>query len=246
MELLKEIGIFFWAVINNWAAYSTGGIIVALIWLWSTAKQKTIPRPVGFGVAIFFLVCAFFNAWIVQYHDAEALREEIKKVNSERTPNFTGEIESISSAPSGTNNQDSIIFIFARVRNTGSPSVADHWNATVVLKSGKILELKDIVIPKHPVIFRMPSGMRMSLSFDDYLPIKAVNHPIPTGGECDGFFWGLAQGAAQQEVMDVGAIAKLNFSDVTGKAYELTIRMSGHKPDLIDYSTLQNKHLFKK
>jgi hypothetical protein len=40
MDILKEIGIYLLAVIDNWAGYCTGGVIVALLWFWSTLKQK--------------------------------------------------------------------------------------------------------------------------------------------------------------------------------------------------------------
>jgi hypothetical protein len=58
---------FLWAVANNWAGYTTGGLVVALLWLWSTLKQVPISRKTSIAVAVMFLIFAFFNAWRGQY-----------------------------------------------------------------------------------------------------------------------------------------------------------------------------------
>src|ERR1700676_1019692 len=70
MELLKEIEAFAWAVINGWAGYATGGIIVATIALWHTLRNSPISRRVGIIVAIVFLVMAFVKAWQEQNEKA--------------------------------------------------------------------------------------------------------------------------------------------------------------------------------
>jgi hypothetical protein len=67
MDYLRDMVLFLWSVLNNWAGYATGGVIVALVWLWSTLRQKPPSRNVGIGLAIFFLFFAFFNAWRDQY-----------------------------------------------------------------------------------------------------------------------------------------------------------------------------------
>lgn len=74
MEWLKQVAEFLWAVINNWAGYTTGGLIVALLWLWSTLRQVPISRKVGIAVAILFLFFAAFNAWRKLYVENEIAR----------------------------------------------------------------------------------------------------------------------------------------------------------------------------
>ncbi|HEY2496356.1 MAG TPA: hypothetical protein VGK24_04745 [Candidatus Angelobacter sp.] len=64
---------FLWAVLNSWAGYTTGGIVVALAWLWSTISQTAMSRKPGIILALFFLFMAFFNAWRKQYREKLAL-----------------------------------------------------------------------------------------------------------------------------------------------------------------------------
>lgn len=83
---------FFWAVINSWAGYATGGIIVALVWLWSTVFSIPVSRRTGIGLAVFFLVMAFFNAWRKQFRQRLDLQKDIN-----RRDNKTGIMTLISS-----------------------------------------------------------------------------------------------------------------------------------------------------
>jgi hypothetical protein len=67
MELVKEIWEFFLEVVNNWAGYATGGLVVAILWLWSKYQAKDIPRKWALALAALFLFAAFFKAWQKQY-----------------------------------------------------------------------------------------------------------------------------------------------------------------------------------
>src|SRR2546421_9728950 len=71
---LSDWLVFLWAVLNNWAGYVTGGIIVALVttW-WNVLKNKPIPRRVLIGLTTVFLVLGVFNAWRAQLQRVKAL-----------------------------------------------------------------------------------------------------------------------------------------------------------------------------
>ena len=73
MELLRDIVIFLWAVLNNWAGYCTGGVIVALLWFWSTLRQRTLPTKLGLLLAVGFLIVAVFNAWRAQKQSVDSV-----------------------------------------------------------------------------------------------------------------------------------------------------------------------------
>src|SRR5438128_12641043 len=77
MDWITDIGRFLWAVINNWAGYSTGGIIVAVVALWHLIKNRPVPRKLGIGLAIFFFFLSFFKAWQDQYHIGNELQERL-------------------------------------------------------------------------------------------------------------------------------------------------------------------------
>lgn len=70
MELLRDFGQFLWAVITNWAGYATGGILVALVGLWSITKR---PPSKKFSLCLLgvFLFLAFFNAWEDEHKKAK-------------------------------------------------------------------------------------------------------------------------------------------------------------------------------
>jgi len=68
LSFLSDLWKFVWASINNWGGYSTGGVIVALIALWSLLRSRPLPRRFGVSVAIFFLFFGIFKAWRDQYH----------------------------------------------------------------------------------------------------------------------------------------------------------------------------------
>ena len=118
MEFLKELFIFSWAVINNWAGYCTGGVIVALLWFWSTIKQRPISRKIGTALAIIFLCLAVFNAWREQY---------IKTL-----PRLKLHIEQSLIGPSHDHPTDTYILLVVSVsRPYGPPSIAQDWGLTV-------------------------------------------------------------------------------------------------------------------
>ena len=75
---------FLFAIIHNWAAYWTGGIIVALVTLWHTLRGKPIPRKLGIGLAAFFLLLSFFKAWRDQYQRANSLQSQLVPSNVEK------------------------------------------------------------------------------------------------------------------------------------------------------------------
>jgi hypothetical protein len=63
METLKHFEEFFWSVVNNWAGYCTGGLIVAIVWFWNAWKDRPMPRKFALFLAALFFVLACFKAW---------------------------------------------------------------------------------------------------------------------------------------------------------------------------------------
>src|SRR6266496_3760418 len=133
MEWISELGAFLWAVVNNWAGYTTGGVVVALLWLWSTLKQVPISRKVGIVVASIFLFFAVFNAWREQHN---ALVELQKRLDTLTVPKFSGDI-GYSVAPGGKDNQDSLVTIQGIIKNEGAPSIIGDWSSELSLGDGR-------------------------------------------------------------------------------------------------------------
>jgi hypothetical protein len=72
---MGDITSFLWAVLNNWAGYSTGGLIVAAIALWAVWRNKPLPRRTALLLAVLFLFMAFYKAWHDQYVENAVSRE---------------------------------------------------------------------------------------------------------------------------------------------------------------------------
>ena len=87
---LSDLFQFLRAVLNSWAGYTTGGIVVALAWLWSTISQIPLSRKAGIVLALFFLFMAFFNAWRKQYRENLTLtRDPVRRSQEERVTQLT-------------------------------------------------------------------------------------------------------------------------------------------------------------
>src|SRR5205085_4904844 len=71
---MSDILTFLWAVANNWAGYSTGGLVVASIVLWFLWRDKPMPRKLALWLALLFLLMAFYKAWHDQYIENEVGR----------------------------------------------------------------------------------------------------------------------------------------------------------------------------
>jgi len=54
MDLLSDLLSFICAVVNSWAGYATGGVIMALVAFWAMFRQKQVPRSMGLGLPSFF------------------------------------------------------------------------------------------------------------------------------------------------------------------------------------------------
>lgn len=88
MEWLHDLLLYGEAVINNWAGYATGGILVALMWLRSVWRPEwKLSRRLGLSLASAFLFFASFQAWRDQYQRGARLQAQIEKTAT-REPTF--------------------------------------------------------------------------------------------------------------------------------------------------------------
>src|SRR5262245_60645527 len=101
MHILHEIGIFVWAVINNWASYSTGGIIVAIMTLWYAIKGSSAPRKVVLGLTLLWFIIGSFKAWQEQHRNAIKVQMDFAKHIEDEAIGFSGNVYNMSFAPDG-------------------------------------------------------------------------------------------------------------------------------------------------
>jgi hypothetical protein len=75
VNFFGDIGRFLWDVLNNWAGYATGGLLVAAFGLWFTWRDKAIPRHIVLALAVVFLLMAIYKAWHDQYAENMVAQE---------------------------------------------------------------------------------------------------------------------------------------------------------------------------
>jgi hypothetical protein len=228
LEFISDLGQFVRAVINSWAGYATGGVIVALLWLWSTWKQVSVPRTIGIGLASFFLFLAIFNAWRTEYK----LRRSFEEMR------LSGYLDTVWIAPAGTHGQSAIVTVHGIVVNpTGPPTVAVGWGMSARLKDGRSVRGRQI-LQSGDLKLADPNNPTIVLKVTDYWPEATVSQPIPTGGAKMGWINGIFQDATQQELHDESTVITVSLQDVRGKQYSLEIKR-GSLTRFIDPRSLQ-------
>jgi predicted membrane protein len=79
---------FLWAVMNNWAGYATGGMIMAVIFLGQTLSNKWAPSKRLLKVCcVIFFALAIFKSWDDQYTSARS-KQELLEHKSPRLAGF--------------------------------------------------------------------------------------------------------------------------------------------------------------
>lgn len=74
---MRDLWLCFLAVLGQWVALMSGGIIIVLLALWERYKGYPIPRKFYLMIFAFFIPFAFFLAWRDQSRRAEELEEKV-------------------------------------------------------------------------------------------------------------------------------------------------------------------------
>jgi hypothetical protein len=218
MITLRELGEFLWAVATNWATWTTGGLVVALLWLWSTLRQVPISRKIGIVVAVLFLLLAFFKAWQEQKHLAVSAQEELSK---RFKPNFSCRFDRWMFAPSGSippANPDkppkSYVFVEVTIGNSGAPSIAGAYRLSLMTGDGKVHRGVGQLFSNMPVI---GDEHGVKLYRDDCLFVKQATEPIATGAIRPG--WVAFSFSEEMQDLLNKTIMDLSFEDITGEEH---------------------------
>jgi hypothetical protein len=195
MEYLHEMWLFIWAVVNNWAGYCTGGVIVAFLGLWTTVKQVLLPKKVWLGFTLVFLFFAIFNAWRDQYVKTQpGLFLQVQM----------GEIAEF------TDNSGVGVFLQVAVDNRGLQTSAMGWRLHIKPPNGDDIEFPARLIGDKPV-----KVQGYSFSPDDALYLKTLA-PIPTGAEISGILVFALPNEKPDEYRKKGAVLTLTCTDAYG------------------------------
>lgn len=199
------------------------------------------------GVCIFY---GFYNAWQSERQIGVDAKNETailqRKLDNLTVPALRGEIKAVFLAPAGPKNSDTLVVSVVRIYNNGAPSIADVTGMKLRLTNGKEVVLADVppLLPPQKLTFSSSRGQpRTALLFSDYLPSKAINNPIITGGAVKGWTWGLGKGVTMKEASSLGTLVIVSFKkDVAGHPYEMQWTMDGRfEENIINPLTLQDR-----
>jgi hypothetical protein len=218
MELLKEIGAFLWAVLNGWAGYCTGGIIVAVVAFWHTFRKKPIGRRFGIVLAVGFLCMAVFRAWQEQYHKAN-----VTVSAAQYAPKLKPEIMEIYTTPV-TEPDTLAVVLVARIGNSGSPSAVSRIWVSADVHGEKYESV--IVFPPERYVVHCPGKPSRTFYKEDLLTAKVVVIPIPTGAIIPGFIVVEFHGVSQAMFADPGTTLQMKIEDAAGAISVETVPMS--------------------
>ena len=210
-DFFPDLGRFLWAVITNWAAYATGGVIVALLWLWSTLRESPVSKKVGIGVALVFLFFAFFNAWRQQYVKT--------KVGLTMEINFVGPADNIAGYT------QTPLIIWATISNRGVPTIADTWDLRITTADGRTNQ-KDkvhIVMMDKPFIFE--GKIKISPSQALY---EKTKEPIPAGAKPRGLMVFFVDEFDKATLSAKGTKYLLTCRDISGNEVAAKATMTGN------------------
>jgi hypothetical protein len=221
---LQDFLTFLWAVITNWAGYATGGVIVALVALYTLVKEVPIPKKVGIAIALFFLLLAIFTAW----------RNEYLKTRP-------GLIVTVRQIGAMTDGEYSRLFVITSVSNRGSASVADGWELRVKRAGSKTWgswTAPYLFEPNRPIIIEQ-RGVVRKYSPNDALYLKAGDKPIENGGRVTGFLAFRVPAITQQQAMQDGVEYELRCEDVSGNKIVGKFSTTGGGKDLQYFQGLE-------
>ena len=217
MEWIRELGEFLWAVVNNWAAWTTGGVVVALLWLWSTLRQIPISRKIGVIIALLFLFLSFFNAWREQKHIAE---QAVKELEASTKPNFDFWLDQAVLKLQGSN---TLFIPHATIINKGADSVAIGYHAHY--KSESLDVDVNVVSPLSDAELSGPTGESIKLQRANFLTSKT--DAIPRGHELSGRILLVIPGNRIEEIKTGKAAITVYVKDYLARQYSAEYRSTG-------------------
>jgi hypothetical protein len=223
MAWLKDVLPFLGAVISHEAELLTGGIIMAVITLWSVAKQKQVPRKLMLLIAGVFLFFACFQAWRDERVEKNNLRLSLQDLSTPKLEGFIDLIDVGSVMP--PLGPSSVVLMWVRVRNQGMDSIAGGYALQASIDGHEVGPVSPSDIPKN--LHFTDLGLSIPGANSGAIYDKTAEHVIPRGGQAAGLLMFLIKGVPVESLTKAGLVYSLRFSDVKDKLYTVSRTMSG-------------------
>ena len=125
-----------------------------------------------------------------------------------------------------TDTASTMVFIIMYIRNTGQPSIADHWTVRGIFPDGRTVIGQNQFIQGTMTLSGGPGTSARTYHESDALYAKALN-PIPTGGMIRGVLMVYFQGMDQSQLAQRGTKIVVEFEDVFERRYSAMQIMTG-------------------
>lgn len=218
-DLIKWLKCLF-ARFQNWlGGASLGGLAITIVYLWERFSGKAMSN-IWYSLIfiVFFILASSFFVWKDEHKKVEQLEKEKDK----NTPKLSAEIRSIAISKYGQNNESSMVVLYATIKNSGSPSIVDHFGILIKTDGQELLGLTVSLLnrPSRYALL-MPHNEHIKLTREDYLPTKGLQSPIPCGGSIVGFYSAVISNVKKEDIPP-NSIVIFIFQDVVGKDYGVT------------------------
>jgi hypothetical protein len=235
--------------------------IFSLLWLGWPEMRKKWKESIGIGVLSVAVgwVALFCWSFLLEIGDIHMVASKIeapkvhtpglprgwdqrnpllKPSQNSAVPNFKGTIEGIFflvQTPLNEGCVGVVAVVSANIKNNGTPSIADIGEIFAVLPNGRKIELTVMIPPAEGIAIQAkPGGRGVFFPAKDYLHNKAVEQPIPTGGETYGWLWGCAKGVALAEINNPASKIIVPFTDFKGRSYTVHASLSDKQFEVVN------------
>jgi hypothetical protein len=148
-----------------------------------------------------------------------------------RLPAFRVNLESVGVGPyQGDDGPSAGVLLVASIKNTGFPSVADHFRFTATLPGGKSMEGTLHYIPDGMEVPHLYTGKTETFSSQEALIERAQKGPIASGGLIRGRMWYVFPNILPDTMGAAGTVWELSVSDAWGRWYKGTMLFTAPGP----------------
>jgi len=228
--MLLEVVEWARAVLGQWQALVTGGIVTALFIAVQSYRGKPFSWRVSRWIFLAFLVAALFLAWRAQriaFRNAQTELADIKReLNRERdrnAPKLIGEIgQTLTFDVQLPDGRAAGLLLWVSIRNLGMDSVVTDYDVTLNFPDGRTLRPQSAMVPKNIVLSDL--GMSMKDASAGALYEKTIESPIVHGGSRSGLLLFTMRGVRSDDLRIPGTRLVLSFRDVIGRPYTASMQ----------------------
>ena len=255
----KEIVEFIWAVLSWWSAWSTGGLLVAIIAIAAVLKNKPFRRGVQITFSFLFLLIAFYSAWneqkqkairavsdllgeekitLKEKRRADHLEDELNKL---KYPQFRMLVPEIGVG--SLSNGDTSLAFLTDLRNEGAPSIVEDWSLRII--SNEI----NTQIPRSTAFegltLHRADGKQLTFgSFTNFFAWRVAQKAVERGTPSAGWVIFVLHGISQERIVrsDPGFIVSFNDYLGTNHSFNLSNGPFFNRSDDVFYPGVENWH----